>query len=215
MLKFLINRGESEKIFCIGLNKTGTTTLKKTMSDFGYKIGNQRKGELLIHAYASRNFKPIVKLARSAEFFQDAPFSFPHTFEILAYSFPNAKFILTVRDSPEQWYNSLTKFHGKRFGENGRIPPSADDLKNANYLGKGMPYKIHKILYDTPDGSLYNQEYLLEYYNRHIINVKDFFRHNAHKLLTINVAVIEDYFRLCDFLGKEPIHNGFPWHNKT
>lgn len=110
------------KIFGIGNNKTGTTSLQKAMFDLGYKIGDQRTAELLHKEWSLRNFKPIVEYCKTAEFFQDIPFSKPFTFVALDQAFPNSKFILTVRDNPEQWYNSLVKFHSKLWGKDGRTP---------------------------------------------------------------------------------------------
>ena len=34
-----------QKVFCIGLNKTGTTSLQKEMIDLGYVVGNARLAE--------------------------------------------------------------------------------------------------------------------------------------------------------------------------
>ena len=36
--------------------------------------------------------------------------------------FPESKFILTIRDNSEQWYNSITKFHAKLWGKENRVP---------------------------------------------------------------------------------------------
>src|SRR5207249_2275253 len=69
-----------QKIFCIGRNKTGTQSLKKAMSDLGYITGNQRKAEKLIDYYKIRDFKPIIDFCKTAQFFQDVPFSWPFTF---------------------------------------------------------------------------------------------------------------------------------------
>jgi hypothetical protein len=110
------------KIFCIGLNKTGTTSLKKEMALQGFTVGNQRQAELLFDDWVKRDFRRIVRYCRTARFFQDAPFSYPYTFIALDQAFPGSKFILTVRDNAEQWYNSLIRFHGKLWG-NGNTPP--------------------------------------------------------------------------------------------
>ncbi len=52
--------------------------------------------------------------------------------QALDQKFPGSKFILTIRNSPEQWYESLTRFHAVLFGHD-RIPTS-DDLKAATYV---------------------------------------------------------------------------------
>jgi len=114
------------KIFGIGNNKTGTTSLKAAMGELGFIVGHQRPAEKLMEDWAKRDFSPIISYCKSGQFFQDVPFSKPYTYVVLDHEFPGSKFILTVRGSPEQWYNSLTEFHAKLWGKNGRIPTKED-----------------------------------------------------------------------------------------
>ena len=95
------------KVFCIGLNKTGTTSLKKESGLQGYTVGNQRQAELLFDDWVKRDFKRIIRYCHTAEFFQDAPFSYPYTFIALDQAFPGSKFILTLRDNADEWYYSF------------------------------------------------------------------------------------------------------------
>lgn len=210
----MLFQSKKSKIFCIGLNKTGTTTLEKVLKDFDYKLGNQRNGELLFKDWYKRDFRSVISLSKTAEAFQDAPYSFPFTFIALDQYFPNAKFILTVRDSPEQWYNSLLRFHSKLWAD-GTNAPSAENLKNAKYIYKGFAYESIKAMFKTSDNDPYNKEILLDYYNNHNYQVIEYFRSRPEKLVVINVSDDNDYIRLCDFLNKEPIHKTFPWENKT
>ena len=101
------------KIFCIGLNKTRTTSLHNMFHKFGYKINNQHKAERMLDQYISNNFDGYLKYCELFDFFQDVPFSLPKTYEILEKKFPNAKFILSVRNDSETWVNSLIKYHNK------------------------------------------------------------------------------------------------------
>lgn len=110
------------KIFCIGAPKTGTTSLKYAMKELGFVVGDQRTAEKMVDEWARRDFKKIIKYCRTAEFFQDAPFSFDYTYVVLDQVFKNCKFILTIRDSPEQWYNSLVSFQAKKWGKDGKVP---------------------------------------------------------------------------------------------
>ena len=48
------------KVFCIGRNKTGTTSVERALQDMGYRLGNQRAGELLLEDWARRDFRRIV-----------------------------------------------------------------------------------------------------------------------------------------------------------
>tara|TARA_R110002012_G_scaffold48720_2_gene126564 strand:+ start:2083 stop:2718 length:636 start_codon:yes stop_codon:yes gene_type:complete len=210
----MLFKNKKPKVFCIGLNKTGTTTLEKILKDFNYKLGDQSSGELLFNDWYRRDFKSIIALSKTADAFQDAPFSFPFTFIALDQNFPKAKFILTLRDSSEQWYKSLIKFHSNLWSD-GTAVPTKKDLINAVYLYRGFPYEVHKLIFKTPDEDLYNKEILLDYYNNHNYQVMEYFRSRPEKLLVINVSNDNDYLRLCDFLNKKPIHKTFPWENKT
>ncbi len=214
LLTNMFRQRHKTKIFCIGLNKTGTTSLELALRNLGFKVGDQRNGELLISSWAYRDFSPIIKLAYSAEAFQDVPFSLPFTFQALDQHFPNAKFILTHRYNAEVWHSSLTRFHSKLWADGIRVPTAAD-LTNANYISKGYAYWAMLLIYTVPHNDLYNKQCLIDHYCRHNENIIDYFRHRIDKLITINVSKPGDYKRMCDFLGKEPVGDCFPWLNKN
>lgn len=203
------------KIFCIGRNKTGTTSMKRAMQELGFTVGNQRQAELLIDDWARRDFRRLIKLCKSARFFQDAPFSYPFTYIIMDQAFTGSKFILTVRDSAEQWYNSLVRFHARKWGQNG-CPPTKEELRNARYRYRGWAWQANRIRAVTPEDDLYNKELLIRDYERHNENVLDYFRHRPDDLLILNVAEKNSYRKLTDFLGLPPASSAeFPWENKS
>lgn len=203
-----------QKVFGIGNNKTGTTSLKAAMVELGYVLGYQRKAEKLIDDWGKRDFKRIVKYCTTGQFFQDVPFSKPYTFVVLDHEFPGSKFILTVRDNPEQWYNSLTKFHAKKWGENGRVP-TKKDLQQAKYIEKGRAWRSNRLSYNTPEDAPYKKDILIQHYVDYNNSVEEYFRHRPDDLLILNVAEENAYQKLCDFLGEEPIGESFPWKNRT
>jgi len=206
------SRFEMEKVFCIGLVKTGTTSLEQALKDLGYRLGNQRQGELLLEVYLARNFAKIVEFCLTADAFQDVPFSFPFTYIALDQSFPNAKFILSVRDDVDQWYRSLVRFHGNLFA-GGRIPVK-DDLLRATYCYPGYVWEAIRLVWNTPEDEPYHKPTLVSYYERHNANVRDYFRSKSN-LLEINLSDKGAYGRLCSFLGKEPMAEDFPWLNAS
>ena len=208
-----LNRNQ-QKIFCIGQNKTGTTSLKVALKEFGYEFGNQTTAELLLESWFRRDFKVILEYCKTAEAFQDIPFSLPYTFQQLDMAFKNSKFILTERDSPEQWYKSLTKFHSKLWSNRIELP-SEFELKKAEYCYKGFAYDYVKYVFNPPEYDLYNNEVFMTNYINYNNSVKDYFRSRPEKLLVINVSNNDDYGRLCQFLDKKPRAVGFPWKNKT
>jgi Sulfotransferase domain len=208
---FRKNKG---KIFCIGANKTGTTSVEKALIDLGYKLGDIPTGELLFEDYSKRNFKPIIKFCKTADAFQDAPFSFPFTFIPLDIAYPGSKFILTVRDSDEQWYDSLINFHSKIHSKNGNIP-TEEDLKNSTYRHVGFAWEVRQKVFGIKSGEdVYHKQTFLEYYNNHNRMILDYFKFRDN-LLVINLSEKESYFKFCKFLNKKPLYQVFPWENKT
>jgi hypothetical protein len=200
------------KIFCIGRNKTGTTSLKRAFADLGFIVGNQRRAEWLLDDYVAGNFEPIIRYCRSAQVFQDFPFSYPETYKHVDEAYPGSKFILSVRDSAEQWYQSLTRFHAKRFG-NGRLP-TPEQLQSADYVYPGWMWKANRAVYQTPETDLYHKESLIQQYNEHNQRVLDHFR-GRDCLLVISLTEPDAYRRFCRFIGVEPQQDSFPWENKT
>lgn len=210
----IFRRLNQYKIFCIGHNKTGTTTIESVLKDFGYKLGNQIQGEMLLDAWYHRDFKEIIKFCKTADAFQDVPFSLPYTYQHLDLAYPGAKFILTERDNAEQWYQSLTKFHSKLWA-NGKHIPTANDLKQAIYRRQGFAYDFNRWTYNSPEDDIYNKKTLINFYNNYNQTIKDYFKSHPEKLLVINVSKSPDYTKLCEFLEKPITRTDFPWKFKT
>lgn len=212
-----VNKKKSEgktKIFCVGQNKTGTTSLKKAFSELDFSIGRQREAEILTAKYYfDGKYQPIIDYCDSAQVFQDAPFSCPETYKHLDAAFPNSKFILSVRDDAEQWYRSITRFHAKLFGKNGNIP-NADDLKKVQYAWPGFIYNMVKM-YGAPDNDIYNKKILIEHYERHNSEVIEYFKNRNSDLLVINLSENDAYLRFVDFLEVKSSALEFPWENRT
>jgi len=136
---------DEEKVFCVGRNKTGTTTIARALNELGYRVAPQRYAELLSDDYYLKGeFDPIVEFCRYYNAFQDVPFSWPLTYRVLDEAFPNARFILTVRDSAEQWCQSLIRFQSKRFGTQGGLPTEAD-LLAAEYVRLGFVCRAKSV----------------------------------------------------------------------
>lgn len=68
----------------------------------GYKLARQSKTEMFLDDWAERKFDRIVKYCKTADAFQDVPFSLDYTYQVLGYAFLGSKLILTVRNSAEE-----------------------------------------------------------------------------------------------------------------
>ncbi|MFT6855990.1 MAG: hypothetical protein ACJA0X_001967 [Cyclobacteriaceae bacterium] len=206
--------GNKQKIFCIGKNKTGTTSMSAFLKTLGFKVAPQRPAELLIHDWGKRNFSNIINYVKvSGVAFQDIPFSLAETYQVMDSAFPNSKFILTVRDSPETWYHSLTSFHSKLFG-NGHLP-TKEDLQNVDYMYKGFAWELNRLIHSTPESDPYNKKMLIQEYIEYNDEVITYFQNMPKKLLVINLKEENAHQQIADFLGHKGDVVNIPWVNKT
>jgi hypothetical protein len=215
-LKRRLNRVAGlQKVFCVGANKTGTTSIGKALVDLGFVLGNQRAAEKLVLAdWGRRDFSKIIEYCRTAQAFQDAPFSYPYTYQAVDMAFPRSKFVLTVRDSSDQWYNSFIRFQAKMWSD-GHALPTKKDLQNAFYLYKGRPWETKKLVYNTPEEQPYHKQTMISHYERQNASVVEYFRMRPNDLLVLNLSDKGGYQRLCGFLGVQSDQTEFPWENKT
>lgn len=204
-----------KKIFCVGFNKTGTTSLKRAFQDLDYTVADQQRAEsLAAKHYFNGAYDSIIKFCRTAEVFQDVPFSCPDAYKIFDSAYPSSKFILTVRDTPDQWYQSITRFHSKLFGKSGAIPTESD-LRAASHITQGFMHDYIFSVYGTPKNDPYNKDIMVQCYKKHIQEVKKYFSDRPEDLIVINVGKEGEYKRLVEFLGVRSDKNDFPWENRT
>lgn len=208
-----LNINRKQKVFCIGFNKTGTTSLEQALLDLNYKLGDQNAAQQLVSNYKDRNFNAIVKFCETGNAFQDAPFSWPFTFMFLEQAYPNARFILSVRNDSEQWYNSLIRFHSSLMTDGGKIP-SYDDMLAYSRSKKSSIWSNMVAKFDIDKDDPYNKDILIGYYEQHNSMVKEYFRFKSN-LLVINISHNSSYQKFCEFLDEKPLYQSFPWKNKT
>lgn len=208
-------RGETPgpKVFCIGRGKTGTTSMEHALRHLGYHVGDQLEATLIYaEDYHAGRFDRLIAYCRRFEAFQDLPFSAPGTFRALDRAFPGSKFVLTVRDSSEQWCDSMIRFQSKRLAA-GRLPTYAD-LERARYIRTG--YSTHFIhLHGTTREDPFNRARLIASYEAHNREVMDHFAGRPGDLLVLNVAERGAMGRLAAFLGRTTTRTEFPWENRT
>ena len=188
-----------DKVFCIGFGKTGTTSMKKLLSDMGFIVGNQIAGEMLIRDYAENRFDNIIRYFHVADAFQDCPSSLPGIYKIQDKEFPKSKFILTIRDSAEQWYDSLVRHHTRVFSST-KNKPTLSDLENSKRQYKGRALYAQKAIFNFPEFPLYDPDHYKSVYNQHIRDTEDYFS-GRDNFLKINLRETNSLERLCNFLG--------------
>jgi len=209
-----VKNSYKQKVFCIGKNKTGTTSMAKLFTELGLVVGSQYRAERLTDDWLSDDYTRIIRYVRyGGEAFQDIPFSLPKTYKVLDKAFPQSRFILTERKSAELWCDSLIKFHSKVFGR-GSIP-TAHDLQNATYVYKGFAWKMMNALHDIDPTNVYDRSMLIRDYEEYNEGVKEYFKGREEQLLVVTLEDKSITTKISAFLNTKVKVDAMPWENKT
>lgn len=200
------------KIFCIGFNKTGTTSLASFLSKNGFSVAPQTPFELELSSYINGDYEKILNKIKkdyfNYDFFQDIPFSLPFFYEKLYTEFPDSKFILLVRDNEKTWYNSFLNFHKNLFGD----VSSPDKII---YNGEGWINELLTKVYKSPSSNPYDYESLTRVYSEHVSNSKKFFKDKKQNFLVLNITDKNLVQKLETFLKIKFKVREFPHLNKS
>lgn len=207
-------RKRFNKLFCIGANKTGTTTLELVFNALGYRMPSQVEQEMRISLQLWQgNLLPLQEFCARYDAFQDLPFAIGQAYVQADALFPGSKFILTLRE-PDAWFDSLKRFHLKgvlsRAGVTDTDQVDEETLKDQNvYLYQNYFYEISKhFTAVVRDGEveydwdlLYDREHRIKLYNQRNEAIIRYFKDRPDDLLVIDVTQEQDISRILDFLG--------------
>jgi len=168
---------KKQKVFGIGLNKTGTSSLGAYFERLGYYHSFETYSSRKLNRFL-KDENYLFKEASRFDMHEDWPWAF--VYEKIFYRFSDAKFILTLRETPEKWFNSLlntTIRHG----------PNPQNL----------------IFYGSEAIKPEMKKRLIEQYNNHTKKVINFFENNnaMDKLLILKTNDIDKEEKICSFLG--------------
>jgi Sulfotransferase domain len=176
------------KVFGIGLNKTGTSSLHEALTVLGYTslhFAGPERAALIRRAVAER--KPLLHyLDPRYDAFSDTPIS--NYFYLADVQYPGSKFILTVRDLND-WLDSR-----RRHVEKNQRRKAA-----GHYEGKFLSVNLEawEAEYRYHDGA-----------------VRSYFADRPRDLLVLDVTEGPGWEPLCEFLGRPVPAEPFPWSNK-
>jgi hypothetical protein len=166
------------KVFCIGFQKTGTTSLGVALKRLGYRVEGYDPFRDLAKADGldmDTIWARAVELVKSYDAFKDTPW--PVLYDRLDAAIPDAKFIHVVRDR-KSWINSVSKDFGT------------------------YPNEIHRLIYGSafPVG---NEAAWLARYDRHNNEVCAHFSGRPRRFVSLDMSKGElDWASLCTFLDQ-------------
>ena len=175
------------KIFGIGLNKTGTQALGACLRYWGLRHTSYdrqafelwRRGEL----------EELFQLAENYDSFEDWPWAL--MYRELDQHFPDSKFILTRRESPQTWFQSL-----------------------CHHAERGGPTVFRKQIYGFDLPHHYPREHI-EIYEKHNADVRAYFRDRPDKLHEVCWEEGDGWNELATFLNFMPPDRPLPQRNRS
>jgi len=182
----------TEKVFVIGFQKTGTTSLGAALEQLGYHLGggfrvNHPRGVPIQLPITQEKLADAARsFALRADAFEDNPW--PIVFREMDKAFPGSKFILTRRD-PGSWITSMVRHFG-----------DAENPMRSFIFGAGCP--------------LGNETTYVCRYQRHIDEVLAYFAHRPEDLLIMNLEKPQ-WSDICGFLDKPIPSSPFPHKNSA
>ncbi len=211
------------KIFCIGYNKTGTTSLEAILRQFGYKLPDQQEQELQLSKKTfSTDYTVLERFCAEYDAFQDMPFSQGLTYVAADSLFPNSKFILTERPA-DAWFKSMCKFHKKIYKiDDLSTLTEKDVIEKFTYLYPGYSHGNKERLLSSFKGDLrsvnweklYDYDYYTDMYNRRNEEIKRYFMNARGKLLAIDITQEKTTEKICEFLNI-PLESSTDMHHRN
>jgi hypothetical protein len=170
------------KVFCIGLPRTGTTSLKRALNMLGYKtcsLKDALENEDTAHV-GDAICLPIER------------------WKDLVEEYPDAKFILTMRESSEVWFQSVCKRAEKK-----RSNPGVAEQRERMY-GHAWPTEENK------------QDFISIYEDRiDDILLYFYFKNKLKNILLFCPENGDGWEKLCKFLDKPIPDRKYPHMNKS
>ena len=175
------------RIFGVGFNKTGTTSLHRALLTLGFSSLHWG-GPPVRHAVerALAEGRPLLSDIEQVDAYSDIEPLY-RNFDVVDRQYPGSRFVLTERDV-DDWIDSR-----RRHVERNRRLHAAGQYHGA-------------FLDIEPDE--WRQDFE-EHYER----VKRYFA-GREDLLVLRIRDGDGYERLCPFLGVEPPEDPFPWSNR-
>lgn len=172
------------KIFCIGFQKTGTTSIKVALESLGYSVTGPN---FVFSKYTALSFdNHFLDIVEQFDAFQDHPW--PLYFKRLTKLYPDAVFIYTYRSSVDKWARSFE-----------------------NHFSKNKTH-LRRFFYGMPNPTD-NMDLVKNIYLRHQNDVFSHFKNSDYKFVLMDLDSGFKWEDLCKYLKENAPCTPFPIAN--
>ena len=173
----------SPKVLGIGLSRTGTTSLHHALEILGLRS-----------VHWLMDYRHLYRWDAATDS------NMALAYKVLDVIHPNSKFILTLRRHQTAWFESMRFMMRHIRATRVKFDYSAMDLT-----------KVFMGIYDTVDD--FTDQILSHAYQRHVQDVRRYFRDRPHDLLEMDITMGDGWEKLCPFLAKPIPPQAFPHTN--
>jgi hypothetical protein len=185
----------NQRIFGIGLSRTGTTSLAEALCILGIKTIHYPDDDKTYAELRSGNYN--LSILNEYQAVIDIPVA-PY-YAQLDKLYPDSKFILTIRDE-ESWLRSIESYFG---------------LLEKWWDRDAAAKKFGEFITACTYGAVqFNRDRFLYVYDTHVRNVRAYFATRPSDFLSINIIDGQGWQTLCAFLGLPVPDVSFPHLNR-
>lgn len=187
--------GRKQKIFGLGLSRTGTRSLTSALQVLGYDCSHYPIDEDTYTELSNAQYDlTLLKYYDGLTDITTAPFY--HHFDKL---YPGSKFVLTVRDK-ESWLGSCSRHWFNR--------PAFKDVDDPD---EEVHIKMRQFLRAAVYGCYnFDRERFSRVYDQHVREVMEYFKDRPEDLLIIDICSGEGFEKLAPFLDRPVPTENFP-----
>jgi hypothetical protein len=216
-------RGKTENIICVGLNKSGTSSFTKDVSELGYNLCPEK----IAHQYAfpdvyQNDFNSMISLLNNPRYnlFEDVPFSLPKIYKEIYKNRPNDLYVLTIRNSVDNFIDSVLNYYEPYLSHKHINNFSHKQFFHHNYyfVDNIRLYGLHYSFFELWGLENTNniKQKLKDLYNKHNDDVINFFESkNSSNFMVIDVSKKGELKKLTNWLNIKNNKQDFSWENKS
>jgi hypothetical protein len=210
---------DAPRVFCLSMQRSGTTSVGKALRDFGYAWAGWPADERnnWSAAWYRGDFESIFASGdfRHANAFEDSPWFVPDFYKVLFHRFRNARFVMFTRE-PEAWLRSMISHSRGDIIGFARIHCKVyrRELEYFDLVRRGIVDPVAENTLFTPKTMKIADcpDHYMAMYRLHTLEVQEFF--NEHNPAALHVGALDDpdkWQKLGAFLGVQ-VPAGYDCH---
>jgi hypothetical protein len=107
----------------------------------------------------------------------------------------------------------MMRYYSKLFSD-GTSPPDKNQLINAKYRYTGYMWDVNRSLYFTPEEDPFRKSDMIEWYQIHLAEARNFFQ-GTGRLLEVNIEDVQAAQKIATFVGIKTLKVPLPHLNRS